>query len=96
MTLYEFYRIIYNNFCADINECQLKPHPCHKSAICFNTDGSFYCECQEGFIGDGLINCTGTSMNLNCILINNNNIIIKMHQPKHVSIMQDLVSLISL
>ena len=57
MTLYEFYRI---NFCADINECQLKPHPCHESATCFNTDGSFYCECQEGFIGDGLINCTGT------------------------------------
>ena len=44
---------------ADINECEQDPYPCHESALCYNTDGSFYCECQEGFTGDGLTACTG-------------------------------------
>ena len=42
---------------ADVNECEASPSPCHKSATCYNTDGSFYCECLEGFSGDG-IECT--------------------------------------
>jgi hypothetical protein len=47
--------------------------------MCFNTDGSFFCECQEGFIGDGLINCTGT-----LITSYNNNIMKCTRHTSHV------------
>ncbi|XP_022668562.1 uncharacterized protein LOC111253451 isoform X4 [Varroa destructor] len=43
--------------CEDINEC-IVDHPCHKSAICHNTLGSFLCKCPEGFIGDGFTGCS--------------------------------------
>ena len=43
---------------TDTNECEQEPYPCDESAICYNTDGSFYCECKEGFSGDGF-ECTG-------------------------------------
>ena len=46
---------------TDVNECEQEPYPCDESAICHNTDGSFYCECQEGFSGDGF-ECTGNAM----------------------------------
>ena len=45
---------------TDINECEQEPYPCDESAICYNTDGSFYCKCQEGFSGDGF-ECTGNA-----------------------------------
>lgn len=32
---------------------------CHENAECINIDGSFMCECNPGFIGDGVNNCTG-------------------------------------
>ena len=46
----------------DIDECQLQ-NRCYSLATCSNTEGSFSCECKEGYIGDGRINCSG---NLNC------------------------------
>ena len=45
---------------ADVNECLL--NPCHVNADCNNTDGSFYCYCQSGYLGDGF-QCTGANNN---------------------------------
>ena len=32
--------------------------PCDENALCNNTDGSFVCDCQSGFVGNGFI-CAG-------------------------------------
>lgn len=37
---------------ADIDECA-KPGTCHRQAQCTNTPGRFFCQCQDGFQGDG-------------------------------------------
>ena len=41
---------------TDINECASSP--CHQNATCTNVDGSFTCECDVGYVGDGFI-CPG-------------------------------------
>ena len=33
---------------------------CHANASCFNTFGSYGCECDHGFAGDGIDNCSST------------------------------------
>lgn len=33
----------------DENECEQEPTICGKNAKCFNTDGSYYCRCHDGF-----------------------------------------------
>ena len=33
---------------------------CHDNATCIDTEGSYKCECKEGFSGSGVI-CEGTS-----------------------------------
>ncbi|CAM4944086.1 unnamed protein product [Rotaria socialis] len=49
--------------CEDINECEENPNTCHQH--CLNTNGSFICACNEGFVlqADGrsckIINETG-------------------------------------
>ena len=50
-------QVIYD-LCLDINECAIKTDNCSLHAICNNTEGSFNCNCKDGFTGDG-INCTG-------------------------------------
>lgn len=47
-------------FYADINECSSSTHNCSMNAICMDTDGSYYCTCNSGYIGDGF-NCTSMS-----------------------------------
>ena len=42
---------------SDIDECK-RIHSCHVNATCTNTKGSFVCECQPGFNGNGQ-NCKG-------------------------------------
>ena len=43
---------------SDVDECEESKHNnCSSNAACQNTDGSFTCECQSGFIGDG-VKCT--------------------------------------
>lgn len=37
--------------CVDVDECQSKP--CHPSAVCSNTPGSYRCSCRPGTVGDG-------------------------------------------
>ena len=40
--------------CNDINECQNGMHNCNMAAKCSNVIGSFSCECNEGWEGDGV------------------------------------------
>ena len=44
---------------TDINECALLNGPCDENALCTNIEGSYKCECKEGFQGDGYTICTG-------------------------------------
>lgn len=47
--------------CADINECEdVTPPPCHPSARCRNTKGSFRCECTDPYVlGEDGATCVG-------------------------------------
>ena len=43
----------------DINECSnVDDNNCHENAICTNTNGSFTCQCENGYTGNGTT-CTG-------------------------------------
>ena len=49
--------ILYVYKCLDINECD-EDHGCHH--LCNNTDGSFHCYCNPGYILDSNgTTCTG-------------------------------------
>ena len=39
--------------CVDVDECTVGTGPCDVNAACTNTDGSFTCECNLGYAGDG-------------------------------------------
>eukprot|EP01084_Bolivina_argentea_P109137 195061_1 len=39
--------------CTDFDECDVNTHDCDVNAFCTNTDGSFTCECNSGYSGDG-------------------------------------------
>jgi hypothetical protein len=43
---------------SDINECQGNTDNCHDNATCSNNEGSFDCQCIQGYTGDGT-NCEG-------------------------------------
>uniref|UniRef100_A0A8C1CK70 CD97 antigen-like n=1 Tax=Cyprinus carpio carpio TaxID=630221 RepID=A0A8C1CK70_CYPCA len=38
-----------NKSCVDTDECVMDPGVCGNHAQCFNTPGSYYCTCDEGF-----------------------------------------------
>ena len=38
---------------ADIDECFFSYHTCNENASCINTNGSYLCECNEGYYGNG-------------------------------------------
>ena len=38
--------------CKEVDECLHSP--CDPAATCTNTDGSFHCECLDGYVGDGI------------------------------------------
>ena len=40
--------------CTDVDECE-SGSPCHKDATCFNSPGSYSCNCDVGYTGDGVI-----------------------------------------
>ena len=37
----------------DNDECASGTHSCHGNANCTNTAGSYMCECQSSYVGDG-------------------------------------------
>ena len=39
------------NIISDVDECL--DHDCSPNAVCHNNAGSYQCECDPGFIGDG-------------------------------------------
>ena len=41
-----------NLFFLDINECK-SANPCDDNASCSNNVGSYVCQCNNGFVGDG-------------------------------------------
>ncbi len=43
-------------------ECDSDPFPCGDNSECINSDGSFSCQCNRMFTGDG-ITCKGTVFN---------------------------------
>ena len=47
----------------EIDECL--SDPCHSNATCYNTAGSYICECNTGFSGSGF-NCTSMTDTLLC------------------------------
>ena len=48
---------------SDVNECQIGMHNCKSSEhqICVNTDGSYICECGQGYNNVSGV-CEGTSL----------------------------------
>uniref|UniRef100_A0A3Q4HVW9 EGF-like module-containing mucin-like hormone receptor-like 1-like n=1 Tax=Neolamprologus brichardi TaxID=32507 RepID=A0A3Q4HVW9_NEOBR len=57
--------------CTDINECQ-DDKPCGENTVCTNTNGSYYCQCKDGFRNPtGKVNftvgaCKGKSSQIYC------------------------------
>ena len=43
----------YNFPYTDTDECAEDSHICDENATCMNTIGTFKCECNNGYIGDG-------------------------------------------
>ena len=37
----------------DVDECISMTHNCDENAECINTEGSFCCHCNQGYIGNG-------------------------------------------
>jgi hypothetical protein len=55
----------------DVDECELKLHNCHKTALCTNTIGSYECTCPDGFNGVATYNspeCGGNKDTSQCCL----------------------------
>lgn len=46
---------------VDINECEGNVSPCDVNAQCYNNQGSYYCECNVGYNGNGKV-CNGESI----------------------------------
>ena len=55
------------NFLKDVNECTNGFHNCSHNTICKNTNGSYECECNNGYMGNGY-QCTGKDSNIRIII----------------------------
>ena len=47
---------------SDVNECETSSQ-CHSNATCDNTGGSYICNCNLGYSGDGFT-CTGKAIEI--------------------------------
>ena len=47
-----------NDILSDDNECESGAHDCDENALCINTEGSYKCDCNEGYNGNGF-RCNG-------------------------------------
>ena len=43
----------------DVNECDEGDNACDINADCSNVNGTYFCQCQSGFTGNGFV-CFGT------------------------------------
>ena len=50
-------------FITDRDECNTTNHGCHVNASCNNFDGSYFCQCNQGFSGNGT-NCNGIYLHI--------------------------------
>ena len=62
------YRLVNDTNCLDIDECNEGSDVCHANATCTNTIGSFTCDCNKEYTGDGK-NCTGIQCLLDIAII---------------------------
>ena len=54
---------MYGLYYSDVNECLSGTPVCDENAFCINTDGSFLCNCTDGYTGSGDIgDCSGMSL----------------------------------
>ncbi len=49
------YLLIVFLYCTDVHECDLQSDDCHQNAQCINTNGSFVCNCNDGYSGNGVV-----------------------------------------
>ena len=75
MTKYHIKRSQHNNdvnkikYFTDIDECANGTGDCDTEAECTNTPGSYTCQCNQGYTGNGT-NCTGMVMKfIICLLM---------------------------
>ena len=55
---------------ADMDECSYGLNNCTDNADCIDKEGGFDCQCSEGFIGNGFINCSSQyQLTLNLVFI---------------------------
>ena len=47
-----------HDVCVDVNECATSLYNCSGNSTCNNTLGSYTCECNDGFFGNGSV-CKG-------------------------------------
>ena len=52
---------------SDIDECKAETHNCDFNAFCDNTESSYNCTCEPGYLGDGW-NCKGNWLPYEAIL----------------------------
>lgn len=59
--------LIYNSFIKDVDECE-EFQPCTNNGTCYNNDGSYVCDCQDGWLGQhceiGTLKCYDNNLNI--------------------------------
>ena len=70
---YKYSKVLfYGMYCIDINEfSNTENSVCNENATCSDTQGSYWCECNDGFQGDGKI-CNGIRFISECTVQHNN------------------------